>query len=173
MAITYRKYIDNEDHCWYDSSNVVYSVCFDTQDEEPRDVKVVFKGGRTYLYKGVDVSDYVMFRDSPSQGSALNTTIKKYDCERVDDTDIGELTKMKWDFQTEPAPADTRVFALEINNETGEFILNIDGKPALEGVEGQVSVVNVLAALGIRYTMDEKDIHLKTREDFENSKIIK
>ena len=171
MAITYRKYINSEDHCWYDSSNVLYSVCFDTQDVEPRDVKVVFKGGRTYLYKGVDVFDYVMFRDSASQGSELNTTLKKYECERMDDTSTAELDRMKSEFQNMPDQADTRNFTLEVNNTTGEFILKIDGKPVFEGVEGQVSVVNLLTALGIRFAMEDKDVHVRTREDFENSQI--
>lgn len=169
--ITYRKYINNEDHCWYDSSNVVYSVCFDTQDENPRDVKVVFKGGRTYLYKGVEPFDYVMFRDSESQGRSFNQYIKNHDCDRLEDTPLDGLEAMMLDFQHMPETTDGKVFGLEIDNGTGAFRVKFNGKTLFIGIEGQVSVINLFTALGIPYTLAECEVKLPTTDDFDTKNI--
>jgi hypothetical protein len=169
--ITFRRYVNNEDHCWYDSSNVVYSVCFDTQDDEPRDVKVVFKGGRTYLYKGVEPSDYVMFRDAESQGKSFNQYIKNHDCERLEDTPLDELEAMRLDFQEMEGVSDGRVFELEVDNGTGAFRINYSGKTLFSGIEGQVSVINLFTALGLPYTINECEVKLPTTEEFDAKKI--
>lgn len=70
-------YSNDIDKCWYDSSNVVYSECLD-HDNALKEVKVVFKNGSEYTYLDVPVQDYLMFREAPSQGKALNAIIKKY-----------------------------------------------------------------------------------------------
>ena len=171
MAITYRKYIDNEDHCWYDSSNVVYSVCFDTQDESPRDVKVVFKGGRTYLYKGVEPSDYVMFRDAESQGKSFNQYIKNHDCDRLEDTPLDKLEAMLRSFIEDSGEQPPYAYGLEIDNGTGAFRITHDGKTLFSGLEGQVSVINLFTALGIPYTVTECEVKLPTAEEFDTKKI--
>lgn len=171
MALTYRKYIMSVDHCWYDSSNILYSECFDTQDDSPRDVKIVFKGGRTYLYKDVDAATYTLFRDSASQGSVFQTTIKNYPYERMEDVPTEGLERMKAEFQ-EMERQDERVVTLSINNETGEFVIKVNGVPMFEGMEGKVSVVNLFASLGIVYSLEEdENLHLQKKEDFEKRKI--
>lgn len=70
-------YKDSVDKCWYESSNIVYSECLD-HDNALKEVKVVFKNGNEYTYLEVPVQDYLMFREAPSQGKALNSIIKKY-----------------------------------------------------------------------------------------------
>ena len=87
------RYYDEEarvDHAWYDSSNVVYSECEDKVDEL-KVLRVVFKNGATYIYKNVNVNDYLMFMAGGldgSNGKALNKFIKgKCEYERVEDTD--------------------------------------------------------------------------------------
>ena len=75
MSKTANFYRNSVDHTWYDSSNIIYSECFDTQDNSKRAVKIVFKGGRTYLYKEVEPLDYVLFRDAQSNGQVFSTLL--------------------------------------------------------------------------------------------------
>ena len=74
MSAILNIYKDNVDYTWYDSSNVLYSECYD-KDNDLKDLKIVFKGGRSYLYEKIDVNDYLMFRSDLSQGKALNKYI--------------------------------------------------------------------------------------------------
>ena len=66
--IVFNRYVNQEDHTWYDSSNVVYSKCYDTQSTKFKTLKIVFKGGRTYLYKDVDADLYLQFKNAQSNG---------------------------------------------------------------------------------------------------------
>ena len=59
----YSKYENSQEFCWYDSSNIIFSKCYDNPGDY-KVVKIIFKNGRTYLYKNVDVKDYIMFRDA-------------------------------------------------------------------------------------------------------------
>ena len=59
--IVYNKYINNEDYTWYDSSNVIFSKCYDNNSDS-KTLKIVFKDGRTYLYKDVATMDYISFK---------------------------------------------------------------------------------------------------------------
>lgn len=85
-------YENDIDKAWYDSSNVLYSECDDKEDAL-KSVKVVFKNGSTYLYKDVNVNDYLLFRESPSQGKALNKFLKKYEYEKLEPTDLNLLNE--------------------------------------------------------------------------------
>lgn len=88
-------YSNNIDKCWYESSNIVYSECID-HDNALKEVKVVFKNGCEYTYLEVPVQDYLMFRESSSQGKALNTFIKKYKFIKSEEKrDLDELNKEK------------------------------------------------------------------------------
>ena len=101
MAIIYNKYINNRDHNWYDSSNVLYSVCYDTNADK-KTLKIVFKQGRTYLYKDVNVNDYLMFKNSESHGKSVNEyIIKKYKGVRLSDTSEDTLNTLKEEFINE------------------------------------------------------------------------
>lgn len=46
---------------------------------------IIFKGGRQYLYHDVKREDYDIFEKAESQGKILNSVIKKYKTDRVDD----------------------------------------------------------------------------------------
>lgn len=83
--------IDTE-YCWYDSSNVVYTECLDP-DNDFKTLKVVFSNGTQYEYKKVNSMDYLLLREDPSQGKALNRIIKgkKYEYEKLEDADLDAI----------------------------------------------------------------------------------
>ena len=87
-------YENDVDKAWYNSSNVIYSECID-KEGELKVVKVVFKNGGTYQYKNVSVTDYLMFREDASQGKAINKFIKKYEFEKLENSDLGLIEKEK------------------------------------------------------------------------------
>ena len=160
MAIVFNKYIDSKDHTWYDSSNVLYSLCYDNASVE-KTLKVVFNQGRTYLYKDVDAGDYLSFKTSQSSGKGLNQYIvKKYAGVRIQDTDLEELEKLKNEFiednnQIEQAMTNL-AYHLSVNDNTGEFALSLNGKVLYRGIEGQVSILNLLRSMNINYTFDDE-----------------
>ena len=41
--IVYNKYLDNQDYTWYDSSNVLFSKCYDDPNSNTKTLKIVFK----------------------------------------------------------------------------------------------------------------------------------
>lgn len=85
-------YNNGVDKCWYTSSNVVYSECIDHKDAL-KDVKIVFKNGTEYTYKEVPVYEYMTFRESASQGKALNSILKKYEFVKSEEKRDLELIK--------------------------------------------------------------------------------
>ena len=95
MSIIKECYQHNVDKVWYDSSNIFFSECYDKENDFKL-LKIVFKNGYTYLYKDVDVNDYLMFKyggTDGSNGKALNKYIKnKYECERIENSDLDLLT---------------------------------------------------------------------------------
>lgn len=160
--ITYNKYMNGEDYTWYDSSNVLFSKCYDNNNEE-KTVKIVFKEGRTYVYKGVNVMDYLAFKSSQSNGSAVNKhIIKKYKGVRISDTDLGKLAELKEGFINGDKEIDNEVFSnldyhIDLCDKTGEFQLKLNGKTIYTAVEGQVSIVNLLKSMNIKYSWAEVD----------------
>lgn len=164
----YNKYINNEDHTWYDSSNIIYSVCYDTTSPS---LKIVFKGGSTYLYKNVDPLDYVLFRDAESNGKVFNTNIKKYDTVKLENTDLAKLEELKQEFINTDALTEYNV-ELEINDETGEFFIKLNGITVFQGIEGEVSIIKLFKSMKIDYTMTKTDKNIQTIEDFENKNIV-
>lgn len=96
--ILFREFNEQEmiDRIWYQSSMVVYSECHDKTDTPLKDVKVVFKNGSCYLYKDINVNDYVAFVHGGldgSNGKALNKFIKPNCSEykRLEDVNLAEL----------------------------------------------------------------------------------
>lgn len=95
---------DNEsliEKTWYDSSTVLYSECKDIPNAN-KELKIIFNNGRCYIYKDVDVFDYLKFRESSSQGKSIGQYITKkkdgknvYECTRLDDVDIDKIKKEK------------------------------------------------------------------------------
>lgn len=171
IMIKYKKYTNNVEHIWYDSSNLEYTACYNGNREQ-KTLKAVFKKGATYLYKDVDINDYVAFtRTSASNGSAFNTYIvKKYKGIRMSDTDLSKLESLKREFEDENGKIEAALspfsYMLEINDETGKFRLLMDGKPIYEGVEGQVSILNLLNSMHIQYETKELTEELYTEERF-------
>lgn len=172
MAIVYNKYINNRDHTWYDSSNVLYSVCYDTTADK-KALKVVFKQGRTYLYKDVDVNDYLMFRNAESHGKSINEFIvKKYKGVRISDTSQETLDSLKDEFINENKITEEAftnlAYHLELNNDTGEFRLKLNGKTIFEGIENQVSITRLLKSMNINYSFSQMEGNITKEEDFIN-----
>ena len=170
MSIIYNKYINNRDYTWYDSSNVKYSECYDS-DSDKKHLKVTFNQGRTYLYKDVDVSDYAMFKNSQSTGQAFNQFIKKYNGVRLPDVLLEDLDKKKDEFINEKKEIDDTamgdlVYHMDINDKTGEFRLSLNDKVIYEGIENQVSISKLLRSMCIRYSIGELKEPLKKGEDF-------
>ena len=133
---------------------------------------MVFKGGRTYIYKDVDVNDYVLFtRTASSNGEAFNKNIvKKYKGVRVSDTDLSQLEEMRKEYADENKKIENALsplsYTLQLNDKTGEFRLILDGKTIYEGVEGQVSIVNLFNSMHIDYGTTELEDNLSTEQDF-------
>lgn len=166
--IAYNKYTDNRDHTWYNSSNVLYSKCIDTETDL-KTLEIVFKQGRTYLYRDVTVDDYIMFKNAGSNGEAFNKFIRKYDCVRLPDTDLDELSKLMETFQKEDGETSEAFsnlqYALAVDDRTGEFELRLNGRTIFSGIEGKVSIVRLLKSMCIAYTMIDKT----TTEDGDGS----
>ena len=170
MAIVYNKYNNNRDHTWYDSSNVLYSVCYDT-NEKDKVLKVVFKQGRTYLYKNVDVNDYLLVRNAESHGKSVNEFIvKKYKGIRLPDTSQETLDSLREEFINENKLTEEAftnlAYHLEINSDTGEFRLKLNDKTIFEGVENHVSITRLLKSMNINYSFSEMEGGITKEEDF-------
>lgn len=90
--IKFNYYSNNVDYTWYESSNIVYSECIDN-DNALKTLKVVFSTGTQYQYNDVDVRDYLMFRNDPSQGKALNKYIKGngYEYVKLENANLQEI----------------------------------------------------------------------------------
>ena len=154
----FNKYINSRDYTWYDSTNVIYSECID-HNQESKTVKIVFKGGRQYIYEGVDPSDYLMFRDSDSAGSAFSKYIKKYECKRLPDVSLDELEKKKKEFMEESRVVDEAfsnlVYVLEMNADTKEIRLLLNDNVIYEGVEDKVNIMRLFKCMSINYAFKE------------------
>ena len=159
MSKIFNFYAKDVDRTWYQSSNIKYSECIDN-DNDLKTLKVVFNNGTQYRYDRVDVRDYLLFRDSESQGKALNQHIKSrdYAYEKLENADLatldGELT-----FRMEGGvfvDYDGKTMTMRDNKDTVIFEkeTNLD-REALNAVCG------ALVAVG-------KDVKLTTSEEFDN-----
>lgn len=176
--IVYNKYLDNQDYTWYDSSNVIFSKCYDNTDSNSKTLKIVFKNGRTYIYKDVDINDYLTFKTAQSNGQSVNTSIiKKYKGVRISDTDVDKLTKLKDDFiESEKNISETQmkdlVYKVDYDEKNGEFILKIGDKVIYHGDENKVSLFSLFKSMNIAYSLNVVDkIEYETDENKEEIKI--
>lgn len=97
MSKIFNCYIEGEtsiDKTWYDSSNIKYSECID-KEGDLKVLKVVFSNGTQYQYEDVKVQDYLLFRESSSQGKDLNRLIKgnKYKYTKLEDADLSIISE--------------------------------------------------------------------------------
>ena len=83
---------DKMDKAWFDSSNIYYAEC-DESDTQFKTVRVIFKNGAIYQYEQVKVFDWTMFKNAESQGKKLNEFFKKagYKYEKIGTANIEEL----------------------------------------------------------------------------------
>lgn len=159
--IVYENYNNNIIESWYDSSNTVFSKCYDS-DSETVTVNIVFKGGRTYKYRNVLKTDYSMFRSAGSNGKAFSEFIKKYECVRIADTDLAKLDEYKESLMAKTKEIqDTKVKSLdcsiEFNPKTMQFGLFVQDKLVYSGVEGQVSIFNLFKSMKVNAAVIETD----------------
>ena len=162
FMIIYNRYVNQEDHVWYDSSNIVYSKCYDTQSSKFKTLKIVFKGGRTYVYKNVDADDYLIFKTASSNGQEFNKRIKKYDAVRIEDTNMEKLAELQESFKNEIKETDEQklgdlVYNIIVNEKTGEFVIKLGDRILFRGIEGQFSILNLFTSLSIRHTLQQVD----------------
>ena len=175
--IVYNRYIDQKDHIWHDSSNIVYSKCYDTQASKFKTLKIVFKGGRTYVYKNVDANDYLSFKTSASSGEGFNKYIKKYDALRIEDTDMTKLMELRESFENEVKETDEQklgdlVYNIKVLEETGEFVVMLGDRVLFRGIEGQFSILNLLTSLNIKHTIQRVEELPNDNDENENKIII-
>lgn len=161
MAIIYNRYKDSKDYTWYDSSNILFSLCYDL-NTDTKILKLVFKNGRTYIYT-VSVEDYIAFKNSESAGSGVNKYItKKYEAKRLSDTDLDELEILKQQMINEgkeltETPSANLAYHLAMNEKTGECTLSVNDNVVYSGVEAQHSILRLLKSLNIAYSFETND----------------
>lgn len=148
----------DSDKTWYDSSNIVYSECLD-YDGTLKTLSVVFKNGTQYEYNDVPVQDYLFFRDSQSQGKALNEYIKNknYPYKKIEPMDIEELNE-EFNFRYNGGVfVDYDGEHLKMRNNKDEVILEKETKINKEALN---VICAALVAVG-------KDVKLITTEEFD------
>ena len=105
----------------------------------------------------INVEDYIRFKNAESNGKAFNQFIKKYECVRMPDTEASTLDEMMKSFQEEDTQTSEAFsnlqYTLVVNDKTGEFTLQLNGKDIFSGIEGQVSIVRLLKSMNIAYAM--------------------
>ena len=73
----------------YSSSN----ICASTYDNNTGNLVLIFNNGGQYSYAGVSKTDYMRFEIADSQGSVMNTHIKKYAFTKLDKVDPAGILK--------------------------------------------------------------------------------
>lgn len=138
--------IDTE-YCWYDSSNVLYTECLDP-DNSLKTLKVVFSNGTQYEYKNVDSRDYLLLRESDSQGKALNRLIKekKYEYEKLENANLDEINEELFFKSNNGFYLENNDEFFEIKNNKDESVFKLS-KPLEEDYFDLVN--DILKAVGI------------------------
>jgi hypothetical protein len=81
----------------YSSSNICASVYNNITNE----LTIIFSNGGQYKYNDVAKTDYMRFETADSQGSIMNTNIKKYTATKLDKVDTTEILKEVADLKVE------------------------------------------------------------------------
>lgn len=84
----------------YSSSN----ICASVYDTASGDLTLIFNNGGQYQYAGVSKTDYMRFEMADSQGSVMNTHIKKYPFTKLDKVDTTEILKEVQDLSATTEP---------------------------------------------------------------------
>ena len=147
MAKKFNIYCNGVDKTWYNSSNVIYSECID-HDNKPKTLKVVFSNGTQYEYKNVDVRDYLLLRESDSQGKALNRLIKEknYEYEKLENANLDEINDELFFRSNNGFYVENNENHFEIKNNKDESVFKLS-KPLEEGYFELV--LDILKSVGI------------------------
>ena len=147
MAKKFNIYCNGVDKTWYNSSDVIYSECID-HDNKPKTLKVVFSNGTQYEYKNVDVRDYLLLRESDSQGKALNRLIKekKYEYEKLENANLDEINDELFFRSNNGFYIENNENHFEIKNNKDESVFKLS-KPLEEGYFELV--LDILKSVGI------------------------
>ena len=137
----------NIECCWYNSSNILYTECIDN-DNKPKTLKVVFSNGTQYQYNDVDVRDYLLFRDSDSQGKSLNRLIKekKYEYVKLENADLEAIEEELFFRSKNGFYVENNDSFFEIKNNKDESVFKLS-KPLEEGYFELV--MDILKCVGI------------------------
>jgi len=149
----------DSDKTWYDSSNIVYSECLD-YNGTLKTLLVVFKNGTQYEYNDVPVQDYLFFRDSQSQGKALNEYIKNknYPYKKIESMGIEELNE-EFNFRYNGGVfVDYNGKTMTMRDNKDTVIFEKETKLDREALN---AVCGALSAIG-------KDVKLTTSKEFDN-----
>lgn len=169
MSVIYNKYINSTDHTWYDSSNVLYSEVKDSTLKTVN-VKLIFAKGRCYLYKDVDINDYLLMKTADSTGSAANKNIvKKYEYLRLPDVELETLEELKKTYmemeQTVLEATSNLAYHMKYNPNTDEFVLSMNDVVVYEGVENKVSITALLKSMNINYSFETITVENASEEE--------
>jgi hypothetical protein len=147
MAKKFNIYCNGVDKTWYNSNNVIYSECID-HDNKPKTLKVVFSNGTQYEYKNVDVRDFLLFRESESQGKALNRLIKEknYEYEKLENANLDEINDELFFRSNNGFYVENNENHFEIKNNKDESVFKLS-KPLEEGYFELV--LDILKSVGI------------------------
>lgn len=150
MSKLFNVYSNDVDKTWYKSSNILYSECVD-KEGELKTLRVVFSNGGQYEYRNVDVRDYLMFRDSESQGKTLNTHIikKGYEFSKLEKANI-ETINEEYMFRTNDGTFLDNTNNFKVKNKSDEVVFELSKQ--LD--EDTFNLVNdILNAVGIKTKM--------------------
>lgn len=147
MTKKFNLYCDGVDKTWYDSTNVIYTECIDNENK-PKTLKVVFSNGTQYQYKDVDVRDYLLLRESDSQGKALNRLIKekKYEYEKLENANLDEINEELFFKSSNGFYLENNDEFFEIKNNKDESVFKLS-KPLEEDYFDLIN--DILKAVGI------------------------
>jgi hypothetical protein len=125
----------------YSSSNICASV-YNTITNE---LTIIFNHGGQYKYTDVAKTDYMRFETADSQGSVLNTNIKKYTSSKLDNVDTTEILKevaeLKDETEVEVSPdVATKEMLQSMSDIISNYLKNGNVTAAsLTGLKGKIS----------------------------------
>ena len=125
----------------YSSSNICASV-YNTVTNE---LTLIFTSGLQYKYTDVSKADYMRFETADSQGSVMNTHIKKYTSTKLDKVDTTEILKeveqLKVETESEITPdAATKEMLQSMSDIISNYLKNGNVTAAsLTGLKGKIS----------------------------------
>ena len=138
-------YQNNVDKVWYKSTNIKYSECIDNTDEL-KTLKVVFANGSQYQYDDVDVRHYMLFRESESQGKALNMYIKSagFPYKKLENADLAKIDE-EYELLTGDSLLLENEGSFKVKSPRGEVLYEQESEMTNDNLS---TLKNILVALG-------------------------